>query len=95
MAKTLDIGSRRRKIVVSWVERLREAKANIAADPIVDPWRLPLERLRGKDKRRRYREDQYASHIRRFGSSAAPPGGRLVQAFGEADAGATMDAHQS
>src|ERR1035437_11092496 len=33
--------------VMSWLGKLQEAKAEIAK-PNVDPWRLPLERVRGK-----------------------------------------------
>src|ERR1019366_6723847 len=32
---------------MSWISKLQEAKAEIAK-PNVDPWRLPLERVRGK-----------------------------------------------
>ena len=32
---------------MSWLGKLQEAKAEIAK-PNVDPWRLPLERVRGK-----------------------------------------------
>ena len=33
--------------MVSWITRMREAQAEMAARN-ADPWRLPLERLRGK-----------------------------------------------
>ena len=33
--------------MVSFIEKLRQAQAALAA-PVVDPWRLPLERLHGK-----------------------------------------------
>ncbi len=34
--------------MVSWVERLNEATAEIVARNDIDPWILRLERLRGK-----------------------------------------------
>jgi hypothetical protein len=34
--------------VVSWVELLHQEQAKIAATETVDPWRLTLERVRGK-----------------------------------------------
>jgi hypothetical protein len=33
---------------VSWLERMREAQAEIAAADTVDPWHLALARVRGK-----------------------------------------------
>jgi hypothetical protein len=33
---------------LSWMERLRKIKETAAADRTLDPWRLPLERLRGE-----------------------------------------------
>jgi hypothetical protein len=35
--------------MVSWQARYEKAKAKIAAQALDDPWRLPLERLHGKD----------------------------------------------
>ena len=34
--------------MVSWITRMREAQAEMAAARNADPWRLRLERLRGK-----------------------------------------------
>jgi hypothetical protein len=36
------------KEMVSFLERLHQEKARIAAAKMVDPWQLPLERVRGK-----------------------------------------------
>ena len=33
---------------MSWLARLYEAKAELAKRNSIDPWRLPLERVRGK-----------------------------------------------
>jgi hypothetical protein len=47
LAKTLDQSGASGGTVMSWLSKLQEAKVKMAARN-GDPWRLPLERVRGK-----------------------------------------------
>jgi hypothetical protein len=81
------------EMATSWLEKLEKAKAEALARN-AEPWRLPLERLRGKvgdDGVERISTQTIFDVL----EATEQPRSRRLQASGEANAGAWLEPDQS